>query len=445
MEMGIGMHKKSGWLLPAAACAAMLCCSGCATQKEKEDVTLIVKTPTMAMTSVSDPEVEDAQMFLKKVGDAFCASYEKANVEILLEVFAYTDEIEAITDTFGTIDAPDVLYEGFFNMSSYIHTGRVVPLDDIISEEMRADIRESAWEMSEVDGKTYMMPYLSMENIIVYNKALFREAGLAEYAEAGTDVQSWTMEEWTEILDTLAANLPEGTYPMMMYGGDNQGDTHIMAMLRAFGCPFFDEEGNFALENEEGIRALQWIQDGVERGWYPPNPENVVLSDNVELFAANQLAICMANNTSIDVVFSVDDVGFVNFPGDVATAFVTGFEVFDNGDAAKLQAAKDFVKYIYETDEWMDLSAGSLPVSKRVVQKYEDQIVMLREFVENISHVVDFMENKPNWQGEADSVRSVFWTHIHDLLAGKVTPQECAKAIDEDCNAAIRAESVLHE
>ncbi len=443
------MEKKSRpWLLPCILLVfigAGIIFYSASIRSSKKDVTLIVKAPTLAMMSVADPEMEDAEKFLKMAGEAFAASYEKANVHIQLEIFSYKDEIKAITDTFGTSDAPDVLYEGYFNMSSYIHTGRVVPLDDIISREMREDIDDVLWEMSMAGGKTYMMPYLSLQNIMVYNKELFEKAGLTEYAKAGKEIQNWTMDEWTSILDTLAENLPEGVYPMMMYAGDNQGDTHIMSCLRAFGSPIFAEDGTFDLESEEGISGLKWIQDGVDRNWYPPNPENIVISDNVELFAANQLAICMTNNYNLDVTVSIEDVGFVNFPGNVATSFVTGFEVFDNGDDLKLQAAKDFVKYIYETDEWLDLSAGALPASRRVAEKYEDQIPMMREFLNNSSHVVDFMKNSPNWQGKEDSVRSVFWPHIHDLLAKTVTPEECAKAIDADCNAAIRVESHLHE
>ncbi|MCM1499908.1 MAG: hypothetical protein NC124_15705, partial [Clostridium sp.] len=128
--------------------------------------------------------------------------------------------------------------------------------------------------------------------------------------------------------------------------------------------------------------------------------------------------------------------------------FVTGFEVFDNGDELKVQAAKDFIRYIYENDEWLELSAGNIPASKKVSEKYKEQITMLDEFTKNAEHVVDFMNNSPNWQGNDTSVRSVFWPNIHELLSKNVTPQECAKKLDEDCNAALdigRENSVLHE
>ena len=38
--------------------------------------------------------------------------------------------------------------------------------------------------------------------------------------------------------------------------------------------------------------------------------------------------------------------------------------------------------------------------------------VMMSDFAANSSHVVDFMNNSPNWQGSSDSVRSVFYPHM---------------------------------
>ena len=115
------------------------------------------------------------------------------------------------------------------------------------------------------------------------------------------------------------------------------------------------------------------------------------------------------------------------------------------GDEMKIQVAKDFLKYIYEDEELMDISAGNIPESKRVAEKYADEIVMLRQFSENVDNVIDFMNSSPNWQGQDNSVRSVCWPHIHKLLAGNTTPEECAANLNRDCNAAIEVEISLHD
>lgn len=436
-------------LLATAICCGLL--SGCGNgglQGSQKEVTLIVKTPAQAMNCVADPDIVSTQAFLERAGEQFAAQYTDAKVTIDVQVFAYVDEVAAISESFDTEEAADILFEAYFNMAGYIHTGRVVPLDDMITEEIRSDIDDAYWEISEIDGRVYMMPYLYMQNILIYNKYLFRDCGLEQYCDTGTEIQSWSMEQWEEILDTLAEKLPSNVYPLAMYGKNNQGDTHIMSYIRAFGSKIFDESGNFDFQSPEAVQALTWIQDGVSRGWYAPHPENLEMKDNSELFANKQLAIYAFNNANTTLYDDVNNYGFVNYPVSTATAFPNGFEIFDNGDADKVRVAKDFLRFIYENDELLELSAGNLPVSRKVTDKYADQITMLSEFSANAVNVVNFMNNSPNWQGREDSVRSVFYPHIHDLLGGRVTPGECAEGLNSDCNAALEAgrrDSTLHE
>ncbi len=171
----------------------------------------------------------------------------------------------------------------------------------------------------------------------------------------------------------------------------------------------------------------------------------MTIRDCGKLFWNNQLAIKMVNSPSDDA--NDPDVGLVNFPSadgaGYATTFVTGFEIFDNGDAAKVEAAKDFLRYFYGSELYMDYSAGNIPVSNRVAQKYESRIGRLEAFRSNSGHVVDFMNNSPNWRG----VRAVFYRDMQELFLGTKTPEQTAQELDADCNTAIaegRAESRLH-
>ena len=157
-------------LLVAVLCCGILTGCGGKTLEKKEDMTLMVKVPVLGINSVSRPDIVDSRTFLEQAGAAFAAQYEKANVTVQVDSFDYVDEIQAIPGCFETPDATEVLYEGYFNMASYIHTGRVVPLDDIISDDLRKDIDDASWAMSMVNGKTYMMPFSSMQNVLAYNK-----------------------------------------------------------------------------------------------------------------------------------------------------------------------------------------------------------------------------------------------------------------------------------
>ena len=409
-----------------------------------EAIHLTIKVPRTGHDVVFDDTTTQIDQVINRMARSFEESYEGKPVVVDVQVFEQNQYDEAVEQALGTEDSPDILYGDFFNTSTYIHTGKVVPLDDVVQGNLREDLFPHLLSMSTMNGHLYMMPYLSRQNVLAYNKELFIQAGLEEYIEEGA-ITSWTLEEWTVILDTLAQNLPEAAYPMMMYAGSSQGDTHIMTLLRSAGSRFFDEDDHFHLNTPEGIAALRWIQEGVGRGWFPPHSENLEIEDCSSLVREGQLAIYMVNNASLG---RYDDrVGLVNFPGSgsgCATIFISGFEVFDNGDPEKVQVAKDFLTHVYQSEELMDLSAGALPASRSVAERYGDDILAYDLFSKNRENVVDFTGSNPDTR----AVREIFHGHIHDLLTGAVTPEEAAAALDEECNAAIeegRAASQLHE
>lgn len=435
----------------AMACAALLvaCCSvlaGCsAEQPSSEEVHLLFKVPRTGHNVVFDESITQIDQVINLLVDAFERNYDKADVDIEVEVFEQNQYDDAIVESYETDHAPDLLYGDYFNMSTYIHSGRVVPLDDVVTDDIREGVFDYLWTMSTIGDRVYMLPYLARQNILAYDKEMFRQAGLDEFVK-DDEISAWTLEEWTYILDTLAARLPEGSYPMMMYAFSSQGDTHIMTLLRSAGSEFFDETGHFNLSTPEGIAALKWIQDGVDRGWFPPHSENLEIEDCSSLFRQGQLAIYMINNASIDRYG--DSVGLVNFPGPdengCATTFISGFEVFDNGDPQKIEVAKDFLEYVYSHDDLMAYAAGTLPASQSVAEQYGSEIEKFDLFLENRKNVVDFTGNNPDTR----AVRDVFYRYIHELLMGNITPEEAAARIDADCNAAIDegfANSKLHD
>lgn len=427
-----------------AALAMVLGAVGCA-DSETGKVHLLVKVPRTGHDVVFDDDISYADQVIRIMAEEFQKTPEGKNVDIEIEVFEQNQYDAAVGGTFDTDKSPDILYGDYFNISTYIYTGRVVPLDDVATEQVREDVFDYLWDFGSAEGRVYMMPYLVRQNVLAYNKELLREAGLEDYI-ADDRISSWSLEDWTYVLDTLAQRLPAGTYPMMMYAASSQGDTHIMTLLRSAGSSFFDESGHFDLSAPEGVRALAWIQEGVERGWFPPHAENLEIEDCSSLFRQGQLAIYMVNNASIGRYG--DTIGLVNFPGPdeagCATVFVSGFEVFDNGDPAKVQAAKDFLSFVYGSQEMLSYAAGTLPASKSVSAAYSDQIPCYQLFRENSANVVDFTGSNP----DTLATREVFYQCIHELLMGNATPEETAERIDRECNEAIDAgweASVLHE
>ena len=441
------MKKALAVLLAVVLCAGVL--SGCG--QKKEAVEIYINVPILTCDCVANPELLDTSEIIKYAWDSFAAQYDKYDVSLKGDTvynFEQTDYQQNIPDTYGTDACPDLSFGGYFAMSGYIYDGYIIPLDDIITDEIRADFSEATWAQSRgSNGKTYLMPFYSLQNILCFNKELFRACGLDEYILDEDVIQHWSLEQWDTILATLAENLPENCYPMMMYAANNQGDTHTMVQLRCQGSEFFDENGLFNLNTAEGIAGLQWLKDNYDNGYYPLKCEGLEIADCTELFMNGQLAVYVWNSAlSTSMAENDMELGYVNFPGATENGansnWITGFMAFDNGDERKIEVVKDFLQYIYETPELMDLSTAGQPCSISVNERWAEQLPLGEQLAENDRYAVDFTANNPNWAG----VRQAFWPHIQALLSGAETAAEAAAGLDADCNAAINSVTrTLHE
>lgn len=415
--------------------------TGCQEQKaaEPEKLTLIIKTPPIGLGNIPDTGEAEAYDMLVKAAEGFQAQYDQYDVEFSISRYDYLDEQTQLADKYGTPEAADLFFAGSWNVPLYAKKGWLVPLDDIVDQELRSDIDPSIWKQNSIDGKLYTMPFHQLQNTLMVNRKMMEAAGLGDYIPEPDAVAHWSTEEFNLICRRLKESLTdENTFAFMMYASNNQGDSHIMTLLRAYGCPLYDENGNFAVNTPEGIRALAWIKEMDGQGITPMGAENLELLDNVNLFYNGQLAMCIGNLTNMwDARNRGLDVFAANFPSlsgeGYCTASSNGFCVFDNGDERKIQVSKDFLRYIYGNEELMKYTLGTLPVNDSVIETYRNDIWMLKAYGENTSHTVDNVQNNLNWQG----VRDVFYIQINSLLTGAKSPAEAAAGIDENCNAAL--------
>ncbi len=409
-------------------------------QKNKEKITLVIKTTPIGLGNVPGKGEKEIYDLFVEAAEKFKEQYDKYEVDFDISRYNYTDEKEQLADKYGTSEAADIFYSGSFNTPRYASDGWLVPLDDIIDDELKDDIDETIWEQNMVDGKVYTLPFQQLQNTLMVNKAMMENAGLDEYIPEEDTIAQWSTEQLEAIIQSLnTAITDENHFVFMMYAANSQGDNHIMTLLRAFGGTLYDEEGNFHVNTPEGIKALEWIKQMNDQGIVPKGAENIELLDCVNLFYNGQLAICMGNLTNMwDARDKGQEVFAVNFPSmdgkGYATSGTNGFCVFDNGDGDKIEAAKDFIRFIYTDEELMEYTLGTLPVNRSVISRHKDEVKMLEAYGDNSPNIVDNIRNNLNWQG----VRDVFYLNIKDLLMGEKTPAEVAAAIDESCNEALR-------
>lgn len=433
--------RKKGLLCVLLAASFCFVAAGCETQKieEPEKVTLTVKTPPIGLGNIPGTGEAEVYDMLVKAAERFQAQYDRYDVDFLISRYDYLDEQTQLADKYGTPDAADIFFAGSWNVPLYVKRGWLVPLDDMIDESLRSDIDESIWSQNSVDGQVYTLPFHQLQNTLMVNRTMMENAGLSEFIPEEESIAHWSTEEFNLVCQRLEESLTaENTFAFMMYAANNQGDSHIMTLLRAYGCPLYDKNGNFAVNTPEGIRALTWIKEMDAKGITPKGAENLELLECVNLFYNGQLAICVGNLTNLwDARNKGVDVFAANFPDLSGAGYCTsssnGFCIFDNGDQNKIQAAKDFLRFLCTDEETMKYTLGTLPVSKSVIKRYQDEIWMLKAYGENTAAVVDNIRGSINWQG----VRDVFYRNINDLLMGVKPPEEVAAAIDRSCNEAL--------
>ena len=108
--------------------------------------------------------------------------------------------------------------------------------------------------------------------------------------------------------------------------------------------------------------------------------------------------------------------------------------MFNNNDSDKLKVSKDFIRFIYDNEEFWKYSLASTPVMKSYVEKNKDKVAYMEAYSKNSKNIVDARHNNPNWEG----VRDVFHVCMQDLLRGSKSAEAVAKDIDKKCNDQIR-------
>lgn len=122
-----------------------------------KDVSLTLwLTPSWKGVFSGDEPDADYDSFFKEAAKRYNEMH--PNVTINVEVIAGDSRDEKLNVAESTDTLPDIVYEGAFTMSSYYHKGSIVALDDIISEDDKADIADGIWEKLPGRGSNIYFP-----------------------------------------------------------------------------------------------------------------------------------------------------------------------------------------------------------------------------------------------------------------------------------------------
>ena len=155
--------------------------------------------------------------------------------------------------------------------------------------------------------------------------------------------------------------------------------------MNLYNAKFTDEtHTTWTMNSETGVKGLQQLVDWSEEGLISYDA-GAQAADELQLFANGTIAMTFCWNASNEAQYA-SSVAFtpypVAFPSESGTpelaGGIWGFGIFDNGDAAKIDASKKFIEFICDDPVQGPVSVAStgfFPVRASYMQEQRMRLV----------------------------------------------------------------------
>ena len=379
--------------------------------------------------------------------DTLIANFEAANpgIKVKVEYLTYSDGDDKVNTAIEGNKAPDIIMEGPERLvANWGAKGLMVDLADMIDAADKAEINSAALNACyTADGKCYEYPLVMTAHCMAINKTVFEAAGAMEHINA--DTHTWkSVDDFFAAVEKVYAHT--GKDVGAVFCGGQGGDQGTRALINNLNGGTFTDAAHtqYTWNSQENIAALQALYDceGISFN------AGIVGGDEIKLFYNGTLNMAFCWNiaqqldpngagTGAEKTASGDDILFMAFPSDNTPALcggIWGFGIFNNGDEAKVEAAKKFIKYMCDsaatgeavkaanyfavrnTAEGADLSG--IWADNAVMQEYNKLMPMLG----------DYYQVTTNWA----AARTAWWEMLQDVGEG----QDIATVVEQWCNTA---------
>lgn len=228
--------------------------------------------------------------------------------------------------------------------------------------------------------------------------------------------------------------------PAVLYSKSAAGDQGPRAFVSNLFSSWItnDEVTEYTINDEGGVKALEWIQEVTPSG---------ILGQGTALEAKDALEYFKSGKAATTILYSpglyAQDLGeesltarFVAFPNvDKSPRYeylVAGPAIFDNGDEARAEAAKLFVDFMVNDEEWGSrtlIASGNFSAKLDDTGLYEDEELI---FAESLSE--NFGPYYNTIAGYA-KMRPLWFPMLQGILTGDSDPTEAINTFVEEAQA----------
>ena len=376
MKKFLRLFLTSAAVLSLAACGSSSSSSSGSTEESSSDVTEITWWAFPVFTQ------ENADDGVGTYEASIIEAFEKANpdIKVKLETIDFTSGPEKITTAIEAGTAPDVLFDAPGRIITYGKNGKLADLNDLFTDEFVADVNnDNLIQASKAGDTAYMYPISSAPFYMALNKAMLEDAGVLDLVKDG-----WTTDDFEKVIKALK---DKGYNPGSLFSNGQGGDQGTRAFLANLysGSVTDAEVTKYTTDQPNFVKALEkaagWIKDG-----YMMNGSQYNGGDDIQNFANGQTSYTILwapsqNGIQAQLLeASKVEVVEVPFPSEDGKAdleyLVNGFAVFNNGDEAKVAAAKKFIQFICDDEEWGPknvVRTGAFPVRSSYGKLYDTE------------------------------------------------------------------------
>lgn len=331
--------------------------------------------------------------------------FEEANpdIKVKVEVYPFRELFQALEVKFSAgADVPDVYDLDSPLNASYAVRGYSLPLDDYVTKEelerfYPATVKAATW-----DGKLYSLPWENSTQVLFYNKAYFRKAGVPEPPMDVTKRLTW--EELVEIAQKVQTAANEGKPAVEVWGFSFDQVSRLYQIQAlpesAGGGSGVGPDGlTFTgyLNNEGWVKAMKFYYD-LFNTWQI-SPKGVTPEETPMMFAGGKIAIFVGGTWNISLFVHAEDLewGMAPHPyfrgGEVMTP--TGsWHLGINPRSKHIEQAVRFAKFLALNDDLMRdwfKAIGQLIANKVMIDVVKED-PMYGEFPYNVYREVVLYE-----------------------------------------------------
>lgn len=443
------MKKLLALLLAMTMVMALVACGGNSNQKPAEDTPPApAENQEPAAPAENEPAAPAAtseitlwtypigdwgdEATVKKLTDAFTA---ETGIAVKVEYLAYADGDDKVNTAITAKGTPDLIMEGPERLvANWGANGYLVDLKDMFDDTDMSEINavnEGVMNAcTHTNGAIYEYPLVMTAHCMAVNVNAFKEAGADQYLHL--DTHTWTTDEFINAVAALYAHYNDTVGAVYCAGqGGDQGTRALVNNL--YGGTFTNaEHTQYTWDDPLNIQALEQLKsmDGIAFD------ASLAGGDEIAKFyqGALKMAFCWniaqqldpnGAKTGAEKTVTGEDIAFMSFPSQDGNSKlqggIWGFGIFDNGDQARIDAAKQFIKYMCDSANTVDAVKAARYFAVRTTAEGTDlsgiwaDNAIMNEYTKLMPYLGDYYQVTTGWAG----ARTEWWNMLQEVGAGQ--------------------------